>query len=124
VNYVLQDEEIARIAKMLMELQEREDTALPLLRKELEDTDKGLKNIADAIQQGIITTTTKQRLEGFAMCLKLQGFEPLPYCGILANAVPALSASAEFNFDLNNRLYPIWLKFNIVLMSYLHISPN
>jgi DNA invertase Pin-like site-specific DNA recombinase len=62
-NYVLQDEEIARIAKMLMDLQEREDTALPLLRKELADTDKGLKNIADAIQQGIITNTTKQRLE-------------------------------------------------------------
>jgi len=63
VNYVLQDAEIARIAKMLMDLQEREDTALPLLRKELEETEKGLKNIADAIQQGIITNTTKQRLE-------------------------------------------------------------
>ena len=63
VNYVLQDEEIARIAKMLIDLQEREDTALPLLRKELADTENGLKNIADAIQQGIITNTTKQRLE-------------------------------------------------------------
>ena len=63
VDYVLQDNEIRRIAKMLMDLQEREDTALPLLRKELEDTEKGLKNIADAIQQGIITNTTKQRLE-------------------------------------------------------------
>jgi len=63
VNYVLQDAEIQRIAKLLMEIQEREDTALPLLRRELEETDKGLKNIADAIQQGIITNTTKQRLE-------------------------------------------------------------
>jgi len=63
VNYVLQDAEIARIAKMLMDLQEREDTALPLLRKEFEETERGLKNIADAIQQGIITNTTKQRLE-------------------------------------------------------------
>ena len=63
VNYVLQDAEIQRIAKMLMARQEREDTALPLLRKELEDTENGLKNIADAIQQGIITSTTKQRLE-------------------------------------------------------------
>jgi DNA invertase Pin-like site-specific DNA recombinase len=62
VNYVLQDREIARLAKALIDLQEREDTALPLLRKELEDTEKGLKNIADAIQQGIITNTTKQRL--------------------------------------------------------------
>jgi len=63
VNIVLQDKEIERIAKMLMALQECEDTALPLLRKELADTEKGLKNIADAIQQGIITNTTKQRLE-------------------------------------------------------------
>ena len=63
VNYVLKDEEIKRIAKLIMDLREREDTALPLLRKELEETEKGLKNIADAIQQGIITNTTKQRLE-------------------------------------------------------------
>jgi len=34
--------------------------------------------------------------------LKLQGFEPLHFCGIFANAVPALSASAEFNFDLKH----------------------
>ena len=34
-----------------------------MLRRELEETDKGLNNIADAIQQGIITNTTKQRLE-------------------------------------------------------------
>ena len=63
VNYVLQDKEINRIAKALMVLQEKEDTTLPLLRKELEETEKGLKNMADAIQQGIITNTTKQRLE-------------------------------------------------------------
>ena len=63
VNIVLQDKEIERIAKMLMALQEREDTALPLLRRELEETENGLRNIADAIQQGIITNTTKQRLE-------------------------------------------------------------
>ena len=36
---------------------------MPLLRRELEETNKGLTNIADAIQQGIITNTTKQRLE-------------------------------------------------------------
>jgi hypothetical protein len=63
VNFVLQDKEIKRIANLIIELQKREDTALPLLRRELEETEKGLKNIADAIQQGIITNTTKQRLE-------------------------------------------------------------
>ena len=58
VDIVLQDKEIERIAKMLMALQEREDTALPLLSKELADMGKGLKNIADAIQQSIITNKT------------------------------------------------------------------
>ena len=37
------------ITKMLMYLQEREDNALLLLRKEFKDTKKGLKNIADTI---------------------------------------------------------------------------
>ena len=63
VDYVLQDDVIKRLSKSLMDLQSREDTVLPLLRRELEETDKGLNNIADAIQQGIITNTTKQRLE-------------------------------------------------------------
>jgi hypothetical protein len=63
VDYVLQEAEIRRLAKALMDLHKHEDTALPLLRKELEDTEKGLKNMADAIQQGILTSTTKQRLE-------------------------------------------------------------
>ena len=63
IEHVLQDEAIARIAKEIVALQEREDTALPLLRKQLSETEKGLKNIADAIQQGIVTKTTKQRLE-------------------------------------------------------------
>ena len=63
MDYVLQDDAIKRLTKALMDLHSREDTALPLLRRELEETDKGLNNIADAIQQGIITNTTKQRLE-------------------------------------------------------------
>ena len=63
VNFVLQDKVIARIAKDLIELQEREDTALPLLRSQLEETEKGLENIVNAIQQGLLTPTTKRRLD-------------------------------------------------------------
>jgi DNA invertase Pin-like site-specific DNA recombinase len=63
VDYVLNDEQIQRIAKMIMELQQREDTAIPLLRNQLAETEKGLQNIADAIQAGLLTPTTKQRLE-------------------------------------------------------------
>jgi hypothetical protein len=46
-----------------MELQEREDTALPLLRNQLAEVETGLQNLADAIQAGLLTPTMKQRLE-------------------------------------------------------------
>jgi hypothetical protein len=63
IDHVLQDEVIEQLAKTLVDIQEKEDTTLPLLRRDLEETEQRLKNIADAIQQGIVTSTTKQRLE-------------------------------------------------------------
>jgi hypothetical protein len=63
VNFVLKDDEIKRIAKILVEIQDREDAALPLLRKQLEETEKGLENLANAIIQGLLTPTTKNKLE-------------------------------------------------------------
>ena len=46
-----------------MELQNTEDNTLPLLRKQLADTNRGIENILNAIQQGILTSSTKERLE-------------------------------------------------------------
>ena len=40
-----------------------EDNSLPLLRKRLADTNRGIENILNAIQQGILTSSTKERLE-------------------------------------------------------------
>lgn len=63
VNYVLRDYEIDRIADRLVALQEQEDLLLPALRRQLADTEKGLENLVDAIQQGLLTSTTKKRLD-------------------------------------------------------------
>jgi hypothetical protein len=63
VNRVLRDEEIDRIANDLVAMQDREDTMLPVLRQQLADAEKGIENMLNAIQQGIITASTKARLE-------------------------------------------------------------
>ena len=63
VNTVLQDKEIDRIADKLVVMQERENTLLPTLRQQLYEVDKALNNLVDAIQQGLLSKTTKQRLD-------------------------------------------------------------
>ena len=40
-----------------------ENTTLPLLKKQYADTQKSIDNMLDAIQQGILTASTKERLE-------------------------------------------------------------
>jgi hypothetical protein len=63
VEMVLQDSVIRDIAKMVVAHLGREDSAIAVLRKQLDETEKGLQNIADAIQAGLLTPTTKQRFE-------------------------------------------------------------
>ena len=63
IQQVFQDELIAQIADKLVELQNTEDNTLPLLRKQLADTNRGIENMLNAIQQGILTNSTKERLE-------------------------------------------------------------
>ena len=57
------DEMIEKLADMGMERQRRENPALPMMKKQLAETEKGIRNFVDAIQQGIITESTKERLE-------------------------------------------------------------
>jgi len=51
------------LADSAIEIQNKESSELPLLRKQLADTEKGITNMLNAIQAGIITDSTKQRLE-------------------------------------------------------------
>ena len=63
IQRVFQDELIAQIADKLVELQNAEDNSLPLLRKQLADTNRGIENMLNAIQLGVLTSSTKERLE-------------------------------------------------------------
>ena len=63
VNRVLKDEEIDRIADGILTLQASEDTTIPALKKQLADTERGIENMLNAIQQGVLTSSTKERLE-------------------------------------------------------------
>ena len=51
------------IIELVMEVQNRENTTLPILQEQLAETEKGLENMLNAIQAGVFTTSTKQRLD-------------------------------------------------------------
>lgn len=57
------DELIEMLADKVMEMQGAENTTLPLLKKQYAETQKGIDNLLNAIQQGILTASTKQRME-------------------------------------------------------------
>lgn len=59
----MQDDVINRLTDAIVELQKKENTFIPVLHKQLRDVEKGIDNMLNAIQQGIITTSTKQRLD-------------------------------------------------------------
>ena len=48
---------------MVLDVQARENTSLPVLKAQLAQTEQGIQNMLNAIQQGIFTVSTKQRLE-------------------------------------------------------------
>jgi DNA invertase Pin-like site-specific DNA recombinase len=54
---------IEQIVDAIFDMQEQKNTMLPLLEKQLAQTEKAIGNMLDAIQNGIFTESTKQRLE-------------------------------------------------------------
>ena len=60
---VMRQDVLEEIADSILEHQAMNDTALPLLDSQLRSVNKKLTNIMQAIESGIITGTTKQRLE-------------------------------------------------------------
>ena len=63
VEKVLNDRTIERIADAIVEMQEEEDTLIPALERQLKECEKGITNLLNAIQAGILTVSTKERLE-------------------------------------------------------------
>ena len=61
---MLNDDKIIKaIVSMVMDLQDRENTTLPLLEQQLREMETGIQNMLNAIQQGIFTKSTRTRLE-------------------------------------------------------------
>ena len=60
---VINDDFVEYIADTVMEIQGRESNVLPALRKQQEETERGITNMLNAIQMGIINASTKQRLD-------------------------------------------------------------
>ena len=67
IDRVLREDEMNRIADAIITMQEREDVTLPALRRQLADVEKGIGNMLNAIQMGILTVSTKERLESLEM---------------------------------------------------------
>jgi len=63
VEKVLNDKTIDRIADAIVQLQSQENTTLPALEQQLRECEKGIDNLLKAIQAGILTPSTKERLE-------------------------------------------------------------
>ena len=62
VQKLMDDELIEQIIDIAMKEQGKENTALPALKKQLSDINKSIENLLDAIQNGIFTPSTKERL--------------------------------------------------------------
>lgn len=63
MQMIFDDMTLEAIAGMVLEVQARENTSLPVLKEQLVQAEQGIQNMLNAIQQGIFTPSTKQRLE-------------------------------------------------------------
>ena len=63
MKMVMDDKAIAAIVSMMMELQNKENVHLPIYEQRLRETNASIRNLLNAIQQGILTKSTKDRLE-------------------------------------------------------------
>ena len=63
MKLVFDDRLMKRIADTLMEIQGEESPDVRILEKQLAEVNKGIDNVLNAIQAGIVTASTKQRLE-------------------------------------------------------------
>ena len=60
---LMDDHFVEYIVDRVMELQSQESSELPALRQQLAETERGIENMLNAIQMGIINASTKQRLD-------------------------------------------------------------
>jgi len=67
VRIISDDAILDRIADEILEAQKRENITLPMLQRQLAEAERGIENMLNAIQQGIINQSTKARLDDLEM---------------------------------------------------------
>ena len=60
MKLIQDDAVINSLVAAVMELQNKESTSLPLYEKQLRETETGIQNMLNAIQAGILTSSTKE----------------------------------------------------------------
>jgi len=63
MQMIMDDAVLEYITDLVMELQARENTDLPRFKEQLDETEKSISNMLNAIQQGIFNKSTKERLD-------------------------------------------------------------
>ena len=63
MKLIQDDAVIDKIVQLVMDVQNQENTTVPLLEKQLQEVNKKLDNLMKAIEDGLYTRTTKERLE-------------------------------------------------------------
>ena len=63
MKLIRDDAVIDKIVQLVMDVQNQENTTIPLLEKQLREVNKKLDNLMKAIEDGLYTRTTKERLE-------------------------------------------------------------
>ena len=63
MKLIQDDAVIDKIVQLVVDVQNQENTTIPLLEKQLREVNKKLDNLMKAIEDGLYTRTTKERLE-------------------------------------------------------------
>ena len=63
MKLIQDDAVIDKIVQLVMDVQNQENSTIPLLEKQLREVNKKLDNLMKAIEDGLYTRTTKERLE-------------------------------------------------------------
>ena len=63
MKLIQDDAMIERIVQLVMDFQNQENTTIPLSEKQLREVDRKLDNLMKAIEEGLFTRTTKERLD-------------------------------------------------------------
>ncbi len=54
---------ISDLVELLYNLERKENTSIPLIKNQIQEVSRSIDNMLNAIQQGVLTTSTKKRLE-------------------------------------------------------------